>query len=79
MFADFFVLILDLIAIAHTLIALTNLNSTEKQHRLNREQNQTLIFDQQSYKWVRFTIILLTNKLMIQEARGKRQRYDQGP
>ena len=50
MFADFFVLILDLIAIAHTLIALTNLNSTEKQHRLNREQNQTLIFDQQSYK-----------------------------
>ena len=32
MFADLFVLILDLIALAHTLIALTHLN--EKLHRL---------------------------------------------
>ena len=33
MFADFFVLILDL-ALAHTLMALTHFNSTEKLHRL---------------------------------------------
>ena len=30
----FFVLILDFIALAHTLIALSHLNSTEKLHRL---------------------------------------------
>ena len=43
MFAEFFVLILDfialahtLIALAHTLIALTHPNSTEKLHRLYR-------------------------------------------
>ena len=44
MFANFFVLIWDfnsisshLMALAHTLIALTHLNSTEKLHRLNRQ------------------------------------------
>ena len=40
MFVTFFVLILDLIALAHSLIALTHLNRTEKMHRQQRKKNR---------------------------------------